>query len=95
MPQGIVDPSAENCTAVAQLGRSGEQYYLQCVAEMAGPLVDREPIGRSEQRSLRAPGARVRAAIIEESILKALGWIILVIFLIGLLVVLGVFKAIF
>lgn len=35
------------------------------------------------------------AAKVEESMLKALGWVILIIFMIGLLVVLGVFKAIF
>lgn len=32
---------------------------------------------------------------VEDSMLKAFGWIILIIFVIGLLVVLGVFKAIF
>lgn len=35
------------------------------------------------------------AAKVEDTMLKAFGWIILIIFLIGLLVVLGVFKAIF
>ena len=35
------------------------------------------------------------AAKVEDIMLRAFGWIILIIFIIGLLVVLGVFKAIF
>jgi hypothetical protein len=39
---------------------------------------------------------QLEAAEVEDNgMLKAFGWIILIIFLIGLLVVLGVFKAIF